>query len=199
VNAMIDHVQFREEMMGIFSKLFAKKKSVEDILTECMLGILDAYKLNIATDAQRFRCLLAISVAMTGILNDLGKGRLDRLIDEVTNTARRMTVNLRFRIRDVAANENELQTILSNFPAVAEATADLRTNGTALFPILFNSLGPNAVKDIMENTGGPMGATGYAAIVVGDLVVGSEQAKSGFMGVSLQLMRTTQEIIDTLK
>ena len=45
MNAMIDHVQFREEMMGIFSKLFAKKKSVEDILTECMLGILDAYKL----------------------------------------------------------------------------------------------------------------------------------------------------------
>lgn len=192
-------MQIREEIMGIFSKLFTKKKSVEEILTDCLSGILGAYKLNNATDAQQFRCLLAISIAFTGILNDLGKGQLGRLIDEVTETARRMTQYLTFKIRDAAADDNELQIILSNFPAVAEATADLRTNGTALFPILFNSLGPSAVEEIMEKTGGPMGATGYAAIVIGDLVVGRENAKSGFMEVSMQLMRTTQEIIETLK
>jgi hypothetical protein len=163
-----------------------------------MLGILAAYKLDNATDAQKFRCLLAISVAFTGILNDLGKGKVNRLIDEVTDATKRMAQNLTFRIRDAAVDDNELQIMLSNFSAVTKVTADLRTNGMTLLPILFNSLGPSAVKDIMTNTGGPMGATGYAAIVVGNFVVGEEKARVGFMEVSMQLMQTTREIIETL-
>jgi hypothetical protein len=180
--------------MGLFSALFKNDKSYEELINECKGKILSAYGISSPNQVQEFRTILAIAIAFTGILNDIGKGRASHVIDELTDTARSMTTNLRFTIEDVAADEKELQLIIDEMPPVANATRNLKTNGLPIFEILFNNLGPELVKDIMTKTGGPLGSPGYATIVVGDLVVGREKSKVGFMSVSKHLLETVKEV-----
>ena len=180
--------------MGLFGKLFERNKSYEELLLECQAGVLSAYEINSPSDVEKFRSLLAIAIALTGILNDVGSGRINHIIDEITDTAQRLTSNLTFKLNEVAASNEELSTLLSEFPAIGQANANLRTNGNIVFSILFNHLGPDAVKEISEKSGGPLGAPGFAAIVVGNLVVGKARGRSGFMLVSGQLLQTTQAI-----
>jgi len=181
--------------MGFFNKLLNKKKSCEEIITECKSGVFNAYSIGIPTNEQHFNATLSIAIALVGILNDLGKGQLNHLIDEISDTARSMTSNLTFKIEDIAENEEEIELIISEMPSFAEAAREMRTNGGALFPILFNSRGPKLVSEIAEHSGGPLGAPGYAAIVIGDMVVGREESKNGFMTVSMQLMQTLPELM----
>jgi hypothetical protein len=181
--------------MGLFGTLFKREKSYEELIYECKEKILNAYAIDSPTQAQQFRTILAIAIAFTGILNDIGEGRLSRVIDELTDTARSMTTNLRFTIEEVAADESEVKLIIAEMPPMANATRSLKTNGLPVFEILFHSLGPGLVEDIMTKTGGPLGSTGYATVVVGDLVVGREKSKDGFMTVSMHLLETVKEFV----
>ncbi len=181
--------------MGFFNKLLNKKKSCEEIIAECKSSVFNAYSIGIPTNEQQFNATLSIAIALVGILNDLGKGQLNQLIDEISDTARSMTSSLTFKIEDIAENEEEIELIISEMPSFAEATRAMRTNGGALFPILFNSRGPKLVSDIAEHSGGPLGAPGYASIVIGDMVVGREESKNGFMTVSMQLMQALPELM----
>lgn len=180
--------------MGLFNSLFGGKKDISHCIIECRENILKAYGIGSPTDAQLFNATMGIAIASVGMLNEIGGGRLSDLIDKVTDEASSLVANLSFRIEEITNNEEEIDFIISEFPPFAEATKKLRTNGGAVFPILFNSKGPALVREIAEHSGGPMGSAGYAAIIVGDLTVGRDDAKDGFMLVSAALMQFLKEI-----
>lgn len=180
--------------MGLINSIFGRKKDLRQIFIECRDGILQGYGLKTPTDAQLFNVSLGLAIASVGVLNELGGGRLRDLIDKVTNEARYETTNLSFIIADIAQDQNDIDLIISEFPVFVEATKEMRTNGGAVFPILFNKKGPRLVREIAEHSGGPMGPIGYAAIVIGDLALGREESKSAFMHTSMILTGFIKEI-----
>ena len=168
--------------------LFKKEKNYEELITEFSNNLFRGYGIDTPQNKDILNASLGIAIAMTAILNDMGKGSANNIIDEISNAAQKKCNNLTFRIREVAIDSDEIEKIVAEFPSFANASPDLRTNGNALFPILFNLRGPQLVNDILEHNSGPLGTSGYAMIVIGDMIVGREKSKESFMQHSMLLM-----------
>jgi len=181
--------------MSFLKNLFSPDKDYKDLILEFRSEIFEAYSIKDPTNAQYFNATLAIAIAFTGLLNHFGQGNLNHKIDKIVDAADLILGNLTFKIEEIALDEDEIQLILSEMPSFTNPTRKLSTNGTALFPILYNSRCLKYVQDILEHTSGPLGAPGYASIVIGNMVVGPEDSKDGFMQVSMQTMKMLQEII----
>lgn len=186
--------------MGLFGNLFGRKKTYEEIITECRTKVLRIYGLTDPTNEQSFNATLAIAISLIGIVNQLGNGKLTSPIDKISRAAESLTSNLILRPGDVAANKDELDLIVAGFPGSTNASIDsIKTNGGALFPILFNSRGPDLVTKIMENSGGMMGPAGYAAIVISEMVVGKDNGSEGMAEVSMAVMSTMKDLTEVLR
>jgi hypothetical protein len=102
---------------------------------------------------------------------------------------------LSFRINEITADEGDLEEIFSMMPPDMDGDTSIKINGGVAFPALFNSKGPELMREIKDKSTGPMGPTGYASIVVGDLMLGREKSKPYFMQVSLILNEMTQKLL----
>jgi hypothetical protein len=179
--------------VGIFN-IFGKE-SVESIISKAELSILKTYGIVEPSPAQKFMCSLSLGIAAMGILSTVGKGRLNSLMDEVSDVAYNSTKFLSFRINEITADEADLEEIFSMMPPDMDGDTSIKINGGVAFPALFNSKGPELMREIKDKSTGPMGPTGYASIVVGDLMLGREKSKPYFMQVSLILSEMTQKLV----
>jgi hypothetical protein len=179
--------------VGIFN-IFGKE-SVESIISKAELSILKTYGIVEPSPAQKFMCSLSLGIAAMGILSTVGKGRLNSLMDEVSDVAYNSTKFLSFRINEITADEGDLEEIFSMMPPDMDGDTSIKINGGVAFPALFNSKGPELMREIKDKSTGPMGPTGYASIVVGDLMLGREKSKPYFMQVSLILNEMTQKLL----
>jgi hypothetical protein len=179
--------------VGIFN-IFGKE-SVESIILKAELSILKTYGIVEPSPAQKFMCSLSLGIAAMGILSSVGKGRLNSLMDEVSDVAYNSTKFLSFRINEITADEGDLEEIFSMMPPDMDGDTSIKINGGVAFPALFNSKGPELMREIQDKSTGPMGPTGYASIVVGDLMLGREKSKPYFMQVSLILSEMTQKLV----
>jgi len=175
--------------------LFKKEKNYEELITEFINHLFIGYGIDDPKNKDVLNASLGIAIAMTAILNDIGKGTANSIIDEISNAAQRKCNNLTFRISEVGADSVEIEKIIAEFPSFANASPDMRTNGNALFPILFNLRGPQLVNDILEHNSGPLGTPGYAMIVIGDMIVGKEKSKESFMQHSMLLLDFIQKVV----
>jgi hypothetical protein len=186
--------------MGLFGKIFRSKKTYEEIITQCRTEVLRIYGLNNPTSEQLFNATLAIAIGLIGIVNQLGNGKLTSPIDEISRAANSLISNLILRPGDVAANKDELDLIIAGFPGSTNASIEtIKTNGGALYPILFNSRGPDLVNKIVKNSGGMMGPAGYVAIVITEMVVGKENGSKGMTEVSMAVNATMNDLTELLR
>jgi hypothetical protein len=179
--------------MGIFN-IFGKE-SVESIISKAELSILKVYGINEPSPAQKFMCSLSLGIAAMGILSTVGKGRLNSLMDEVSDVAYNSTKFLSFRINEITADEDDLEEIFSMMPPDMDGDTSIKINGGVAFPALFNSKGPKLMQEIKNKSTGPMGPTGFASIVIGDLMVGSEESEPYFMDINFILSEMTQKLV----
>jgi hypothetical protein len=98
-------------------------------------------------------------------------------------------------LNEITADEADLEEIFSMMPPDMDGDTSIKINGGVAFPALFNSKGPELMREIKDKSTGPMGPTGYASIVVGDLMLGREKSKPYFMQVSLILNEMTQKLL----
>ena len=179
--------------MGIFN--FFNKESIESIFSNTELSIFKTYGIVNPSSAQKFKCALSLGIATMGILNSVGNGKLNHLLDKVSDLAYDSAKMLSFRINEITTDKNDLDAIFSIMPPDMDGDTDIKINGGVAFPALFNTKGPALMREIMDKSSGPMGPTGYASIVIGDMLIGREKSSSYFMQINLILSEMTQKLL----
>jgi hypothetical protein len=113
----------------------------------------------------------------------------------VLDAAYNSTKLLSFKIMEVTTDKDDLDEIFAIMPPDMYGDTSIRINGGVAFPALFNSKGPLLMQEIMDKSSGPMGPTGYAAIVIGDMLLGREKSTPYFMQINLILSKMTQKLL----
>lgn len=177
--------------MGFLDKLLRGKKSISSILVSTQNDIFGIYGVAQPTDAQRMKASAYLCISGIAVLTALGvRHEIDKLVKE----AGELTSPLSMRVEELANNADQLERILAQFPKELQLTKATRLNGLAAFEALYNAMGEELVNDIMSHNKGPMGAAGYAAIVVADGIFGEGKSKQHFMEVSMRLLNFTKEL-----
>ena len=165
--------------MGLFD-LFKSKPTKEQTFLAFRDRLLSLYGVNNPSDAQKFKCTMALTIAAIGVINDLSAGTTRTLIDEISDVSYKLCESLRFRVSDISDDEDFVSEVLSHIPG--GGSPSVTVNGGLMFPTYFNYFGPGFVKDICDRNGGPMRSYGSAAIVVGQVSI--NDSRKSFMEVT---------------
>jgi len=184
--------------MSFFKKIFGGKRSITSVILSSQNKIFDIYSVTHPTDAQKMKASVYLCISGIAILNDLGGGQLRHAIDNLVNETRELTKPLRMRVGELANNAEQLEKIISDFPSAIQITESTTVNGLAAFEAMYFSMGQDLMNDILTHNQGPMGAPGYAAIVVADGIFGEGKAKDKFMEVSMELLNFTKELAEVI-
>ena len=180
--------------MGLFGGIFGGKKTIVSVLTNTQNNIFSLYGVSQPTDAQKMKASVYLCISGMAILNDLGGGRLQHAIDALVKETRELTKPYSMRVDELSNNDEQLKKILSDFPQEAQVIGTTRVNGLGAFEALYFSMGKELMNDILAHTGGPMGAPGYASVVVVDGIFGEGKSKEHFMEASMELLNFTKEL-----
>jgi len=184
--------------MGFLSKIFGGKKTITSVLTCTQNNIFELYGEVEPTDAQKMKASVYLCLSGMAILNDAGGGKLQNAIDALVNETRELTKPYSMRVQELSNNDEQLEKILSDFPAEAQVTGATRVNGLAAFEALYFSMGKELMNDIISHTGGPMGIPGYASIVVADGIFGEGKSKEHFIEISMELLNFMKELAEVI-
>lgn len=180
--------------MGLFD-LF-KKRTYARILNESSDKTLRLLTGRVSfTEAEQFRGVLYTTIIAIGLINSFRVPGVERLIDAISDDAKKSIEILSFRLSEVAITEEEKSAVRSHLPSSFGVDSDPRTNGGFVFPILFNAFGPAITQDMFsKGLDGPFGPAGYAATVISTkLAIGS--GVQNFMGLSMEMDRLLGELL----
>jgi hypothetical protein len=96
-------------------------------------------------------------------------------------------------------NDDELEKILSDFPAEADVDGDTTINGLAAWNAIYFTYVEEIVLEISNRSNGPLGSYGYAAIKVLEALRGNGQGKDDFMDVSFLITEMTGKVIKSFR
>lgn len=176
---------------------FKKKKSLSQVITEAKSKLLTDYEINKPNEAQEFKAIFYLVIAAIGVINSMQVPKAQFLIDDLAKSARHLTQNLAFQISEITQDPDELKDIFSHLPENMAGGTSIRVNGLVVLPTLFNTRGYKLVKEISENTDGDFGSTGWAAVVVGDGLVGRENAGVFYLDTVHGIMNLMKEIFES--
>ena len=163
-----------------FFDFFKRKPTKEQILIVYRDQLLSLYDVRNPSDAQKFKCTMALTIAAIGVINDLSAGTTRTLVDEISDVSHKLCESLRFRVSDVSDDEDFISEVLSRIPGGGDSS--ITVNGGVMFPSYFNHFGPGLVQEICQKNGGPMGSIGSAAIIVGQVSV--NDSRKSFMEIT---------------
>ena len=185
--------------MGLISKVFGKKKSISEILVNTQSNIFKTYGVAKPTDAQKMKASVYICIAGISIFNDIGGRMLSHAIDKIVEDTRELTKSLSMRVGELSNDKEELEELLSYFLTRQLQTNDSTViNGMGGFEALYFTKVEKLMVDILSHNSGPLGTTGYAAIVVADGIFGKGMSEKHFMEVSMQLLNFRNELIEAI-
>lgn len=184
--------------MSFFKKVFGREKNITSAMLSTQNKIFEIYSVAHPSDAQKMKASVYLCISGIAILNNLGGGQLKYAIDNLVNETKEITKPLRMRVGELANNQEQLEKILSDFSRQAQVTESTPVNGLAAFEAMYFSMGQDLVNDILAHKQGPMGATGYAAIVVADGIFGEGKARERFMEMSMELANFTEKLVESI-
>jgi hypothetical protein len=181
--------------MGFFN-LFGKK-SISAIITNTQNNLFRLYSVRNPSDALKMKASVYLCISGIAMINKIGESGgyavLNELINKIVADTRELTKPLSMKVSELANDAQDLKLILSNFPVPMDANT--RVNGLAAFEALYSSKVDQLIKDIMSHDGGPMGSSGYAAIVVADGIFGDGKSKDHFMEVGIEVSSFVQHLL----
>jgi len=183
--------------MGIFSAILGKQ-SLGEIINETKNNLFEIYQIKNPTNAETFNAILMITIAGVAMINDVAKGKANFLIDKLSQEAKQLTNSLTFEIREVANSDEEVIAIYEVLPPDMQGDEGLRINGGVAFPSIFNSIGPNFVTEILQNSEGEFGSPGYAGIIIGDALLGRDESIPYFAQTVMEMNNLLKKIIKTI-
>jgi hypothetical protein len=120
---------------------------------------------------------------------------IDAMVEDVKNSI----LDLKMRVGDLARDNQELKRILGDFPSTAQVDELTTINGLAAFEAIYFPFVEEIVTEISENSKGPFGVHGYAAIKLLETLRGKGNGKNQMIEVSLELTEMTGEVIKAFR
>ena len=190
--------------MSFLNKLFGNKgnKNLALILMSTRRDIFNIYGVIKPTDAQKMKASVYLCIAGIAILNDLGSAivndlgseRVHRLMDKLVEETKDLTEPLSMRVGELANSKEDLEEILTDFPKEHRLNELTTLNGLGAFEALYFTKVEKLMNDILNHRGGPLGAVGYASIIVADGIFGKGKSKGHFVEVSGRLLTFMEEL-----
>jgi hypothetical protein len=184
--------------MGILSSLFGtKKKSNSEIFIIYTDKILDEAEIP-KTDANKLKVTVYLLLAQLGILNVVGDGKAIPFLDNLAQDAKDSIKNSPvIQLKELARNDEELEKILSDFPASANLNGDVKVHGLAAFEAIYFSHVEEIVSEITNTT--REGVFLIATLKLLEAMLEKEEAKSKSLFVSFVVTEMTGEVIKAFR
>lgn len=175
-----------------------KEESNSDVFKNYSTKVLQ--KANIKnTDANILKTTVYLCFAQIACLNVATEGKSRSFMDNMVEDAKNSTLELKMRVKELAQSDDELEKILSDFPAEADVDGDTTINGLAAWNAIYFTYVEEIVLEISNRSNGPLGSYGYAAIKVLEALRGNGQGKDDFMDVSFLITEMTGKVIKSFR
>lgn len=186
--------------MGFFSNLFGSNETKSNtlIFSKYAKTILSQANVKI-TDANLLKVTVYLCFAQIACLNSIAGKKVRPFIENMVEDANKSVRSLKVIVGELANSEDELETILADFPPEAEVDEDTEINGSAAWDAVYLGFAQDVILDIVENGKGPFGPHGYAAIKLLEALRGKGESESNFMEVSASLSKMTGEVIKAFR
>jgi hypothetical protein len=184
--------------MGLLSSLFGiKKKSNVEVFRLYAEKILDETEIP-KTDANKLKVTVYLLLAQLGILNVVGDGKAIPFLNNLAQDAKDSIKNLpMIQIKDLAKNDEELQKILSDFPASFNFDGDVKVDVLAAFEAIYFSHVEEIVAEIVNTN--KQGVFLLATLKLLEGMIESDEAVSKSIFTSFVITEMTGELIKGFK
>ena len=186
--------------MGFFSSFLKPKVAVsntENFKNYTIQLLNTAHVPN--NDANILKTTVYLCFAQIACLNVATQGKSRVFMGNMVEDAQNSVLALKMRVRELAQNDEELERILSDFPAEADVDGDTNINGLAAWNAIYFTYVEEIVLEISNRSKGPLGPYGYAAIKVLEALRGKGQGKDDFMDVSFLITEMTGKVIKSFR
>lgn len=176
----------------------AIRRNVRELLTDTATWIFRTYRVSDPTDSQKMKAYFYLCVAAMAIVNDSGGATLQQLLESLLDETKELTKSLAVRIEELSGDSRELGELLAAFPDQLHLTGSATINGLAALDALYRTKLEALAGDILNHSGGPFGAPGYAAIVVVDGILGKGKSKDHFPETAIRFIEFTKKLDDLM-
>jgi len=183
--------------MGLFGKLFGSPQtSTEEVFRKYANDLLSQIDTPI-TDANLLKAIVFITFVQIAQFNRLNISGAREVIDSLVSKAKEAAKPYKARVSDLASDEDELNSILSDFPSELKIDSRTTLNGLAAFEALYFANAQSVVPDLTRRVDDGL----YLAIVVSRRVRGNDSFKDvlALNQVALNLLKMSEDILRSLK
>ena len=186
--------------MGFFSSFLKPKVAASNTenFKNYTIKLLNTAHIPI-NDANILKTTVYLCFAQIACLNVATQGQSRVFMDNLVEDAKNSVLALKMRVRELAQSDDELERILSDFPAEADVDGDTNINGLAAWNSIYFTYVEEIVLEISNRSKGPLGPYGYAAIKVLEALRGKGQGKDDFMDVSFLITEMTGKVIKSFR
>ena len=128
------------------------------------------------------------------IFNSLAPGRLTSAIDRLVDEAKDLSKPLMVKVKDLACSDEQLTSIISEFPAELRVETSTNVNGLAAFEAMYFSIAREVMGSMLAKENESVGVILTATMVVMVGVFGDDNTENHFLAVSQEMLRFAQEL-----
>ena len=186
--------------MGLFSNFFKSKDVVSNTenFKNYTIKLLNTAHVPI-NDANILKTTVYLCFAQMACLHVATEGKSRVFIDNMVEDAKNSVLALKMRVKELAQSDDELEQILSDFPAEADVDGDTNVNGLAAWNAIYFNYVEEIVLEISNRSNGPLGPYGFAAIKVLEALRGKGNSEDNFMDVSFLITEMTGKVIKSFR
>lgn len=140
--------------------LFGKKKTFLDVIEKYESELFSIHGVD-PTPALMIRFRTIFTLGLVGVLNDIGKGRLNRSIDTLVTEVRESLQRHKARIDEISISTDVCNVVLQRFPRELGVGANFKTDGRTFFDAYSEAFGHQLVETVANSSGGPFGSLGF--------------------------------------
>ena len=186
--------------MSLIKKIFGKKINPRMIIKETHDEIFNILGVDAPTNAQKLNANVYLCICGIAILNEMGRGNLNDLIDVLVSESKNLSKDLnRIKIGDLSNDADKLDKIIadisSGFDDKEKINYSSGVNGLGAFEAIYFTMGQDIMKDVMSHNDGPMGIHGYSAIVIAEAILGDDSENGYIIELSMSLLIFTKKLL----
>jgi hypothetical protein len=178
--------------------LFGKKKTFLDVVEKYEAELFSIHGVA-PTPALIIRFRTIFTLGLVGVLNDIGKGQLNRSIDLLVSEVRQSLQVHKARIDEISISPDVCEVVLQRFPRELGVASNHKTDGRTFFDAYSESFGHQLVETVANSSGGPFGSLGFLMSTLSSKVfnVGKAEGAQGMMAMMIgpQIMEELLPIV----
>lgn len=178
--------------------LFGKKKTFVDVVEKYEAELFSIHGVTL-TPALVIRFRTIFTLGLIGVLNDIGKGRLNRSIDTLVTEVRQSLQGHKARIDEIATSPDVCSVVLQRFPKELGVASNFKMDGRTFFDAYSEDFGHDLVEMVANAAGGPFGSVGFLMSTLSTKVFcsGKSEGMQGMMTMMIgpQIMEELLPIV----